>query len=229
MILLADRILDGAPGQETLGGLDVTVRRNAFGRQVDSFEGDVAGHRSRRAVPRGVHPGAVGREGRPRRRGARHVARPPRSPYDRGGCWPPPSTPRSPATTGCTRCSCGCSGPAPHPESVGSIDRETEETPTHVRPLQVGDHQAQEGRHRRPARQDVRQADQEHRGRGPDGRGRPDREPDALRRHPEGEEVLGPQRQHRPRGQARQRCRGGRSRLLARSCTRATALTAWPS
>jgi 5'-phosphate synthase pdxT subunit len=41
MILLADRIEDGAPGQETFGGLDVTVRRNAFGRQVDSFEGDL--------------------------------------------------------------------------------------------------------------------------------------------------------------------------------------------
>jgi pyridoxal 5'-phosphate synthase pdxT subunit len=40
MILLADRLLDAAPGQETLGGLDVTVRRNAFGRQVDSFECD---------------------------------------------------------------------------------------------------------------------------------------------------------------------------------------------
>ena len=38
MILLADRLLDGAPGQETFGGLDITVRRNAFGRQVDSFE-----------------------------------------------------------------------------------------------------------------------------------------------------------------------------------------------
>ncbi|MGY1723767.1 pyridoxal 5'-phosphate synthase glutaminase subunit PdxT [Blastococcus sp. SYSU DS0533] len=38
MILLADRLRDAAPGQETLGGLDVTVRRNAFGRQVDSFE-----------------------------------------------------------------------------------------------------------------------------------------------------------------------------------------------
>jgi 5'-phosphate synthase pdxT subunit len=38
MILLADRVLDGVPGQQTLGGLDVTVRRNAFGRQVDSFE-----------------------------------------------------------------------------------------------------------------------------------------------------------------------------------------------
>jgi 5'-phosphate synthase pdxT subunit len=41
MILLADRVEDGAPGQETLGGLDVTVRRNAFGRQVHSFEGEV--------------------------------------------------------------------------------------------------------------------------------------------------------------------------------------------
>jgi 5'-phosphate synthase pdxT subunit len=41
MILLADRVLDGAPGQETVGGMDVTVRRNAFGRQVDSFEEDV--------------------------------------------------------------------------------------------------------------------------------------------------------------------------------------------
>ena len=42
MILLADRIEDGVAGQETFGGLDVTVRRNAFGRQVDSFEGDIA-------------------------------------------------------------------------------------------------------------------------------------------------------------------------------------------
>jgi 5'-phosphate synthase pdxT subunit len=42
MILLADRVLDGTTDQETLGGLDITVRRNAFGRQVDSFEGDLA-------------------------------------------------------------------------------------------------------------------------------------------------------------------------------------------
>ena len=41
MIMLADRIIDGPPDQETLGGLDVTVRRNAFGRQVDSFEGNI--------------------------------------------------------------------------------------------------------------------------------------------------------------------------------------------
>ena len=41
MILLADRILDACLGQETFGGLDITVRRNAFGRQVDSFETDL--------------------------------------------------------------------------------------------------------------------------------------------------------------------------------------------
>ena len=41
MIMLADRVVDGTADQETLGGLDITVRRNAFGRQVDSFEGDL--------------------------------------------------------------------------------------------------------------------------------------------------------------------------------------------
>lgn len=41
MIMLADRIEDGTRDQETLGGLDITVRRNAFGRQVDSFEDDL--------------------------------------------------------------------------------------------------------------------------------------------------------------------------------------------
>ena len=38
LILLADRITDGIAGQQTFGGLDVTVQRNAFGSQVDSFE-----------------------------------------------------------------------------------------------------------------------------------------------------------------------------------------------
>ncbi|WP_111765171.1 pyridoxal 5'-phosphate synthase glutaminase subunit PdxT [Nakamurella deserti] len=41
MIMLATRIVDGRPDQRPFGVLDVTVRRNAFGRQVDSFEGDV--------------------------------------------------------------------------------------------------------------------------------------------------------------------------------------------
>ncbi len=38
LILLADRIVDGIEGQETFGGLDVTVQRNAFGHQSESFE-----------------------------------------------------------------------------------------------------------------------------------------------------------------------------------------------
>nr|WP_308170028.1 pyridoxal 5'-phosphate synthase glutaminase subunit PdxT [Acrocarpospora catenulata] len=41
MIMLADRIEGGVEGQETLGGIDMVVRRNAFGRQVDSFEADL--------------------------------------------------------------------------------------------------------------------------------------------------------------------------------------------
>jgi 5'-phosphate synthase pdxT subunit len=41
MILLAEEILDAKAGQKTFGGLDITVRRNAFGRQVDSFESDI--------------------------------------------------------------------------------------------------------------------------------------------------------------------------------------------
>ena len=38
LIMLADRVADGAEGQQTFGGIDMTARRNAFGRQVDSFE-----------------------------------------------------------------------------------------------------------------------------------------------------------------------------------------------
>ena len=41
MVLLADEVLDGRPGQPLVGGLDVSVRRNAFGRQVDSFESEL--------------------------------------------------------------------------------------------------------------------------------------------------------------------------------------------
>ncbi|GAA4976495.1 pyridoxal 5'-phosphate synthase glutaminase subunit PdxT [Yinghuangia aomiensis] len=42
MIMLADKILDGRDDQETVGGIDMTVRRNAFGRQNQSFEADIA-------------------------------------------------------------------------------------------------------------------------------------------------------------------------------------------
>jgi 5'-phosphate synthase pdxT subunit len=42
MIMLADRLEGGRPDQQTIGGIDMVVRRNAFGRQVDSFEADIA-------------------------------------------------------------------------------------------------------------------------------------------------------------------------------------------
>ena len=72
MIMLADRLPDPASGQQTLGGIDMTVRRNAFGRQVDSFEEDltVAGIGGP-ALPSRVHPGTLGRGRRRRRRGSR--------------------------------------------------------------------------------------------------------------------------------------------------------------
>jgi 5'-phosphate synthase pdxT subunit len=42
MIMLAEHIVAAKEGQETFGGIDITVRRNAFGRQVDSFESDIS-------------------------------------------------------------------------------------------------------------------------------------------------------------------------------------------
>jgi 5'-phosphate synthase pdxT subunit len=55
MVLLADRVRDGIEGQETFGGLDITVRRNAFGRQVDSFESEVRFDIDDTAFERPVH------------------------------------------------------------------------------------------------------------------------------------------------------------------------------
>jgi 5'-phosphate synthase pdxT subunit len=43
MIMLADRLVDAPADQQTFGGMDITVRRNAFGRQSDSFEADLGG------------------------------------------------------------------------------------------------------------------------------------------------------------------------------------------
>ncbi len=41
LIMIADRVLDAIAGQQSLGGLDISVRRNAFGSQLDSFETDL--------------------------------------------------------------------------------------------------------------------------------------------------------------------------------------------
>ena len=167
MIMLADRIEDGTADQETLGGLDITVRRNAFGRQVDSFEGDLdfAGlddpvHAVFIRAPWVEERRTRGRGARPRRRGGpaagRIVA------VRQGSLM---ATSFHPEVGGDGRI---------HRLFVDLVDdpsaRRSDRRGTHVRPLQMGDHQAQEGRRRRPPRQDVRQADQEHRGRGPDGR-----------------------------------------------------------
>ena len=99
MILLADRILDAPPDQETVGGLDVTVRRNAFGRQVDSFESDIAFEGLAGGAVHAVFIRApVGRGGRRRAStsSAGSSAERPTvgsSPSARGIWWPPASTP----------------------------------------------------------------------------------------------------------------------------------------
>ena len=41
MIMVANTVIEPASGQESFGGIDISVRRNAFGRQVDSFESDL--------------------------------------------------------------------------------------------------------------------------------------------------------------------------------------------
>ena len=75
MIMLADRIADARPDQQTLGGLDITVRRNAFGRQVDSFEQDLDFAWSDRRRPARSMPSSSARRGS-RRRAGRRGARP---------------------------------------------------------------------------------------------------------------------------------------------------------
>ena len=42
MILLASEVLDGRPDQRSFAAIDITVRRNGYGRQIDSFEADIA-------------------------------------------------------------------------------------------------------------------------------------------------------------------------------------------
>ena len=99
MIMLADRLLDGVAGQETVGGIDMTVRRNAFGRQVDSFESDISlagiAGAPRRAARSGRSSSALPGWRRPARRWRFWgPIRPPvgSSRSGRGRCSPPPST-----------------------------------------------------------------------------------------------------------------------------------------
>ena len=113
MIMLADRVEGAQEGQAFLGGIDMTVRRNAFGRQVDSYEEDldVVGRTDRCAPSSSGPPGW--------RRWARASRSSPRpapdvrlgsvgptavgsSRFVKGPCSPRPSTRRSEATTGST-------------------------------------------------------------------------------------------------------------------------------
>ena len=71
MIRWTREVLDGRADQPLLGGLDIAVRRNAFGRQVDSFETEVDVGASPAAGARSVHPRADGGERRGGGRGPR--------------------------------------------------------------------------------------------------------------------------------------------------------------
>ncbi len=75
MIMLADKLLDGRADQETLGGIDMIVRRNAFGRQNESFEAAVEMAGVEGGPVEGVFIRAPGRVDGRRRRGAGHVRR----------------------------------------------------------------------------------------------------------------------------------------------------------
>jgi pyridoxal 5'-phosphate synthase glutaminase subunit Pdx2 len=102
MILLAADVLDGRPDQRSFGIIDITVQRNGYGRQVDSFETDMS--------MVSTHPSTPSSSGHlrwspplPRSRCWRRTTKCP--------CWPargmsrsPRSTRRSPRTHDCTRC-----------------------------------------------------------------------------------------------------------------------------
>ena len=95
MIMLAGRLADPASGQQTLAAIDMTIRRNAFGRQVDSFESElsIAGSTAARTAACSSAPrGPSGWAGTPRPSPpSRAPVRSSRSGRDRR--WPPPSTP----------------------------------------------------------------------------------------------------------------------------------------
>jgi 5'-phosphate synthase pdxT subunit len=115
MILLAKELRDGQPDQHQLGALDIVVRRNAFGRQMDSFEEDldfagVQGQPVRSVFTRAPwvesaadHADVLARVPDTAVAGVaagRIVA------IRQGGYWPPRSIRSSPVKAGCTSCSC---------------------------------------------------------------------------------------------------------------------------
>ena len=108
--------------RDHLGLADYVCRRNAFGRQLQSFEEDLRDRGARRgASPRGLHPGALGRGARPGRRGAGRGPRPSGRGAGRATSSPSPSTPSSPTTAGCTPPSWRCALRARSDESRSSL------------------------------------------------------------------------------------------------------------
>jgi hypothetical protein len=185
MIVLAQRVQGGAP---LFAAMDITVQRNAYGRQVDSFETDVEvrgiDHRVRGVFIR-----------------APRVTR-----------WDPTS--RSWRSTGALRWCCEQDNllvASFHPELVGetglhrylsSRRSETNRGALDVRSLQVGDDQTEEGSHRLPSFEHVREAAARRGGRGARGRGQRRGQHDARLGRGEGQELLRPGGQHRPSHQA---------------------------
>ena len=209
MILLGREILDGRPDQRCFGAIDIGVRRNAFGRQVDSFEADLASTASttRRSTPCSSGRPVVEPVGDDVDVLATVDGRPgpvPPGPRARGGV-PSRARRRPPA-------------PRAVPRRGGLID---------VWAFQVGDDQAQEGRQRQGPRQAVRQGAAPGRGGGARGRGRPRHEPDAAHHVPEG-----PRRARSPSTPSSGRSSGARASSTAsptsRSPTRATPPAASP-
>ena len=95
LILLSSEVLDGRPDQIAFGILDVRVRRNGYGRQVESFEADVAVEPlGRGSISRGLHPRPAHRARRSRGRCYRQFWRQRRSRSSRGRTSVCASTPR---------------------------------------------------------------------------------------------------------------------------------------
>ena len=198
------------PGQETLGGIDMTVRRNAFGRQVDSFEADVDSTASRTSRCHAVFIRAPWvEEVGPRRRGAR-----PRSTAGpaagrivavrQGTCWPRRSTPSSPATPGApaTSSTWSRSAVAGDDAEVRMCGHSKWATTKHKKAVI----DAKRGKLFAKLIKNIEVAART-------GGGDPAGNPTLYDAIQKAQEDLGPERQHRARGQARLRRRGRRRRL----------------
>ena len=104
MILCATEVLDGRPDQRSFGVIDITVRRNGYGRQVDSFEADIdVDGLDDRSTPCSSAP-RWSNASVPTSRCSPATRASPSSPEGDVVPWRR-SIPNSPMTPGCTNCS----------------------------------------------------------------------------------------------------------------------------